>query len=74
MSAAGPNDELPVVRAAELADLGACLTLDADSQTDHVWQMDAREEGEGKSIRFHTVRLPRVMRVAIILPPRGGCT
>jgi len=53
-----------LIRSALLSDLNACLTLDANSQTDHVWQMDAREEGDGMTIRFHTVRLPRVMRVA----------
>ncbi len=53
-----------LIRSAVLSDLNACLALDANSQTDRVWQMDAREEGEGRVIRFHTVRLPRVMRVA----------
>ncbi|MBN1642304.1 MAG: GNAT family N-acetyltransferase [Anaerolineae bacterium] len=53
-----------LIRSASLIDLNACLALDANSQTDHVWQMDAREEGESKTIHFHTVRLPRVMRVA----------
>lgn len=52
-----------LIRSAQIQDLNACLALDANSQTDHVWQMDAREE-EGPAIRFHTVRLPRVMRVA----------
>ena len=33
-----------LLRAADLIDLGACLALDADLQTDHVWQMDEREE------------------------------
>jgi GNAT superfamily N-acetyltransferase len=53
-----------LLRAAELADLGACLTLDADSQTDHVWQMDERQENGGRVVRFQTVRLPRVMHVS----------
>jgi len=53
-----------LIRSATLSDLNACLALDANSQTDHVWQMNAREEGDGRTIRFHTVRLPRVMRVA----------
>ena len=52
-----------LIRSAVLTDLNACLALDANSQTDHVWQMDARDEAEGKVIHFHTVRLPRVMRV-----------
>ena len=52
-----------LIRSALLSDLNGCLALDANSQTDHVWQMDARREGGAKVIRFHTVRLPRVMRV-----------
>jgi GNAT superfamily N-acetyltransferase len=53
-----------LLRAATLEDLDACIALDADSQTDHVWQMDERRENGGIAIRFQTVRLPRVMRVA----------
>jgi len=53
-----------LLRAADLIDLGACLVLDADSQTDHVWQMDEREENGGRAVRFQTVRLPRVMHVS----------
>ena len=53
-----------LLRTADLADLGPCLELDADSQTDHVWQMDEREENGGRVVRFQTVRLPRVMHVA----------
>jgi len=53
-----------LLRSAVLADLGACLELDADSQTDHVWQMDEREENGGRVVRFQTVRLPRVMHVS----------
>ena len=53
-----------LLRSADLTDLGDCLTLDADSQTDHVWQMDEREENGGRVVRFQTVRLPRVMHVS----------
>jgi ribosomal protein S18 acetylase RimI-like enzyme len=53
-----------LLRAADLTDLGACLALDADSQTDHVWQMDERQENGGRTVRFKTVRLPRVMYVS----------
>ena len=52
-----------LLRSATLADLDACIRLDADSQTDHVWQMEEREEPGGLAVRFQTVRLPRVMRV-----------
>jgi GNAT superfamily N-acetyltransferase len=57
-----------LIRSAVLGDLNACLALDANSQTDHVWQMDARQDGEGRTIHFHPVRLPRVMRVAYPRP------
>lgn len=53
-----------LLRSADLTDLNACLALDADSQTDHVWQMDEREENGGRVVRFRTVRLPRVMHLA----------
>lgn len=52
-----------LIRPAALADLSACLALDANSQTDHVWQMEAREERDIVSIRFRTTRLPRTMHV-----------
>jgi GNAT superfamily N-acetyltransferase len=52
-----------LIRSAVLSDLNTCLALDANSQTDHVWQMDAREEHGATVIRFYTVRLPRVMYV-----------
>ena len=52
-----------LIRSALLYDLNGCLALDANSQTDHVWQMDARDERDSKAIHFQTVRLPRVMRV-----------
>lgn len=53
-----------LLRSADLIDIGACLALDADSQTDHVWQMDERDENGRRVIRFQAVRLPRVMHVA----------
>ena len=53
-----------LLRSADLVDIGACLALDADSQTDHVWQMDEREENGGRVVRFQTIRLPRVMYVS----------
>ncbi len=43
---------------AELAD---CLALDHHYETDHVWQMDVRENGDDMGIRFRVVRLPRLM-------------
>jgi ribosomal protein S18 acetylase RimI-like enzyme len=53
-----------LIRPANLLDLNACLALNADSQTDHVWQMEQRSENHGRIfIRFQPVRLPRVMYV-----------
>jgi ribosomal protein S18 acetylase RimI-like enzyme len=53
-----------LIRSAALTDLNACLRLNADSQTDHVWQMDQRAEKHGGVfVRFQSVRLPRVMYV-----------
>jgi GNAT superfamily N-acetyltransferase len=53
-----------LLRSAVQTDLDACFSLDADLQTDHVWQMEEREENGGLLVRFQTVRLPRVMRVS----------
>jgi GNAT superfamily N-acetyltransferase len=52
-----------LIRPATLVDLDACLALNADSQTDHVWQMEQRRNAQGMVIRFQPVRLPRVMYV-----------
>jgi len=57
-----------LIRSATLVDLNACLALDADSQTDHVWQMDQRRETGRIAVRFQIVRLPRVMRMAYPRP------
>ncbi len=49
------------------ADLQACLALEHDCTTDHVWQMNIEENGDalrGFSVRFRVVRLPRVVPVA----------
>lgn len=45
------------------AELAACLALEHPYETDHVWQMDVRENGSDIGIRFRVVRLPRVMSV-----------
>lgn len=51
------------VRLATLADLNACLSLEHDWVTDHVWQMKFHEVGDRVDITFQTVRLPRRMGV-----------
>lgn len=52
-----------IVRPATLADLNACLVLDHAGQTGHVWQMKVQETESQVGVTFHTVRLPRRMRV-----------
>ena len=51
------------VRPATLADLNACLFLDHNCVTDHVWQMKAQKEKLRLRAAFDVVRLPRQMRV-----------
>ncbi len=48
---------------ADLRDLAACLALDADYETDYVWQVNQQEEEEQITTTFRQVRLPRSMRV-----------
>lgn len=50
-----------IVRPAAESELNACLSLDHDSVTDHVWQMKVREESDSVGVAFQTVRLPRRM-------------
>ncbi len=57
-----------IVRAATLADLNCCLTLERTSATDHVWQMKVEESESEVGVTFHVVRLPRTMRAEY---PRG---
>lgn len=52
------------VRLAEAGDLNRCVMLDGSYQTDHVWQMDRREDDPAVSVSFRTVALPRVITVA----------
>ena len=52
-----------IVRPAALADLNACLLLDHSNVTDHVWQMKVEETESQVGVTFHTVRLPRRMRI-----------
>jgi GNAT superfamily N-acetyltransferase len=51
-----------IVRPAAMSDLNACLSLDHDCVTDHVWQMKVQEEEKSIGVTFQTVRLPRRMR------------
>ncbi len=52
-----------IIRLATAADdVRACAALDHSYVTDHVWQMDAREQPDEVSVTFRRVRLPRAMR------------
>lgn len=44
-------------------ELNACLELEHSYTTEHVWQVDIREESDDLHLRFRTVRLPRPMSV-----------
>ena len=48
--------------AREADDVQACVALDHSYVTHRVWQMDAREQADGMSVTFRSVRLPRNMR------------
>jgi GNAT superfamily N-acetyltransferase len=48
--------------AREIDDIQACVALDHSYVTNRVWQMDAREQPDGVSVAFRSVRLPRDMR------------
>lgn len=48
--------------AKEDKDIQACESLDHSYATDHVWQMEVREQPDGISAAFHSVRLPRTLR------------
>ena len=51
------------IRPATLGDLNACLLMDHNFVTDHVWQMTAHKAKSRTSVTFDTARLPRQMRV-----------
>lgn len=51
------------IRSAVPADLKQCVALDHNYPTERVWQMNRREENGAVMLSFHTVRLPRAMRV-----------
>jgi ribosomal protein S18 acetylase RimI-like enzyme len=53
------------IRPANAFDIAALLTLDHDSTTDYVWQMDVQQPDEGEIyVSFRRVRLPRSAQVA----------
>ncbi len=52
-----------VIRDAVEADLEACLKIDHAFTTNYVWQMERQDDGAQVMTTFHTVRLPRPMRV-----------
>jgi GNAT superfamily N-acetyltransferase len=57
------------VRPAEPRDLEICRTLDHSYTTDHVWQMETREENGAMTVVFRKARLPRAVKIKY---PRQG--
>ena len=57
------------IRAGTLADLNACLALDATFETEYVWQMEERHGGGDIAVGFHLTRLPRPMKVTGVVSP-----
>jgi GNAT superfamily N-acetyltransferase len=51
------------VHPATQKDLEVCCALDHSYTTDHVWQMEAREENGAVVVHFRVANLPREMRV-----------
>jgi ribosomal protein S18 acetylase RimI-like enzyme len=52
-------------------ELAECLAIDRSYLTDHVWQMDVRDDRGEIAVRFRSVRLPRMMAVEY---PREAAT
>jgi len=57
------NDPIEL-RPARPEDLPFCLTLDATTTTQEVWQVDARTEDEARTLAFRRLRLPRPVELA----------
>jgi GNAT superfamily N-acetyltransferase len=57
-----------IIRPAASDDIPRLIELDHGYSTEHVWQMDARDEGGQPVVAFRQVRLPRSMRVAFARP------
>ena len=51
-------------------ELSECLAIDRSYLSDHVWQMDIRDERGEIAVRFRSVRLPRM--VAVEYPRASG--
>lgn len=52
------------------SDLAACLNLNANYETEYVWQMSIREDSAFRNVVFKTERLPRTMRVKYAMSER----
>jgi ribosomal protein S18 acetylase RimI-like enzyme len=59
------------IRPATPADLPRLLALDHDYMSNHVWQMDIRQEENQVSVVFRQIQLPRSVRVEY---PRNSAT
>lgn len=51
-----------IIRDGIETDLEACLTIDHQYETEHVWQMGIQPQHNGWQVQFRTERLPRQVR------------
>lgn len=58
-----PRHEIRI-RQAETTDAARCTTISTTYTTTHVWQLDARSDGDDVRIAFRLVRLPRELTLA----------
>jgi len=58
-----PRNQFIVRGVRSASELTECLTLERSYLTDHVWQMDVRDEHGEVSVRFRSARLPRLVEV-----------
>lgn len=57
-----------LVRAAFRMDITECLALDSSYETDHVWQVEQREDEAGIAITLRQARLPRPVELRYPTP------
>jgi GNAT superfamily N-acetyltransferase len=48
--------------ARDIDDIRACVAMAHSFETEHVWQMEAKEHPDGINVTFRQVRLPRTLR------------
>jgi ribosomal protein S18 acetylase RimI-like enzyme len=63
MNTSSQRSQFIVREARSKIELAECLRLDHTYVTDHVWQVDVRDDPDDLNVRFRAVRLPRTMDV-----------